>query len=300
MRAGSCENHFISMSDDGLQSVAQTPLARTLMGPTLWAVAACLVSSLVTAQTAGIPRRGDGRPDINGIWQTLGTANWNLEGQAASPGAVETLGAIGAVPAGLGVVEGGSIPYLPDAKRQRDANFVARRTEDPEAKCFMPGVPRATYLSHPFQIFQTDGDILLTYEFAGAVRNIFMSEHIEPLIESWMGWSNGRWDGDTLVVDVGGQNGQTWLDRAGNFASANVRVTERYTLMGPNHMQYEATVEDASVYSRPWTISMPLYRRVEPSARIMEFKCVAFAEQLMYGHLSKSADDSAATGDVNE
>ena len=263
-----------------------------------------LGASLAVAQDADFPRTRDGHPDLNGIWQTLSTANWNLEPHAASQGAVETLGAIGAVPPGLGVIvgaasgrdsssrdssgrEGGTIPYLPAARAQRDQNFANRRTNDPEAKCFLPGVPRATYMPHPLQILQTDDDIMILYEYASAVRTVFMNEEVPAIAESWMGWSNGRWDGDTLVVDVTAQNGQTWLDRAGNYGSATMHVVERYTPLGPNHLQYEARIEDPNVYSRPWTISIPLYRRLEPNVQLLEFKCVEFAEELMYGHLSK-------------
>jgi hypothetical protein len=249
-----------------------------------------LLLSLACAGIASaqeIPRTREGTPDLNGIWQTFGDANWNLEPHAAMAGAVDTLGAIGAVPPSLGVVEGGAIPYLPEARAQRDANFTNRRTEDPEAKCFRPGVPRANYMPYPFQIVQTDDDIMVVYEYAGAVRNIFMNEAVPALVESWMGWSNGRWEGDTLVVEVEAQLGQAWLDRAGNYASATLRVTERYTPLGPDHLRYEATLEDPAVYSKPWKISVPLYRRVEPNARLLEFKCVEFAEELMYHDLRK-------------
>ena len=267
-------------------------------------VAALLVFPVqpAAAQTGAsdVPRTADGRPDLNGIWQVLNSANWNLEPHAASQGAVETLGAIGAVAPGLGVVEGGRIPYLPEAAAQRETNFANRRTGDPEARCFRPGLPRATYMPYPFRIFQTDTDIFVAYQFAGAIRTIFMQDHVDAPVESWMGWSNGRWDGDTLVVEVAGLNGQTWLDRAGNFASAQLRVVERFTPVGSNHIRYEATLEDPSVYSSPWTISMPLYRRVEPNARLLEFKCVPFAEEMMYGHLRKPGTGPNVGGDGDE
>jgi hypothetical protein len=192
------------------------------------------------------------------------------------------------VPPGLGVVEQGTIPYLPEAREQRDRNFANRRTEDPEAKCFRPGIPRATYLPHPFQIFQTPTEIFVAYQYAQASRTIHMADRIAPPVDAWMGWSNGRWEGDTLVVEVTGLNAN-WLDRAGNYLSANARVVERYALINADHMQYEATIEDATLFERPWTISMPLYRRIEANAQLLEFKCVEFAEELMYGHLSKSA-----------
>jgi hypothetical protein len=243
-------------------------------------------ASLAQPLTA-IPRAANGKPDLNGVWQALNSAHWNLEDHAASQGPATVLGAANSVAPGVGFVDGGAIPYLAAAKEQRDKNFANRLTADPEVKCFFPGVPRATYLPHPFHIVQTDGEILIAYQYAGATRTIFMKDHTEAPVDSWMGWSNGRWEGDTLVVDVTGQNGETWLDRAGNFASAGVHVVERYTPQGPNHLWYEATIEDPSVFSRPWKVSMPLYRHVEPNARLLEYKCVEFAEEVMYDHLRK-------------
>lgn len=255
-------------------------------------------TSQASPATDGLPRLADGRPDLNGVWQVLNTANWNLEPHAAGPGATEMLGAIGAMPPGKGFVAGGSIPWLPEARLQRDENFANRRTQDPEAKCFRPGVPRATYLPYPFQIFQSDSEILIAYQFAMATRDIQLAEHMPAPFDTWMGWSNGHWEGDTLVVEVTGLNGQSWLDRAGNYLSANARVVERYTPRGPDHLWYEATIEDATLFSVPWTISMPLYRHIDPEPEFLEFKCVEFAEELMYGHLSKDTDST--TGASND
>jgi hypothetical protein len=154
----------------------------------------------------------------------------------------------------------------------------------------MPGIPRATYMPFPFRIVQGDGDILFVYEFASANRIVHMANHQEPPVDSWMGWSNGRWDGDTLVIEVTGNNDQTWFDRAGNHHSAALKVTERYTLMDENHLQYEAMIEDPQTFSRPWTISMPLYKRIEPNAQLLEFKCVEFSEELLYGDLTKKTE----------
>jgi hypothetical protein len=249
-----------------------------------WVAATTLVCGAACAQAAESATRG--KPNLNGVWQALNEANWNLEPHVAAQGAVETLGAIGAMPSGSGVVVGGSIPYRPEAKAQRLSNYARRRTEDPEAKCFMPGVPRATYLPHPFQIVQSDTDLMMVYEFAGAVRTIKMGPHTDAPVDSWMGWSTGHWEKGTLVVEVTGLNAN-WLDRSGNFASEERRVTERYTLIDPNHIRYEATIEDPTVFTRPWTIRMPLYRRMEPDARLLDFRCVEFAEDLMYGDLRK-------------
>ncbi|MGW8370291.1 MAG: hypothetical protein ACWGPN_16630 [Gammaproteobacteria bacterium] len=247
--------------------------------------------SAALAQQESLPRTANGTPDLSGVWQSVNAANWNLEPHAASAGATEMLGAIAAVVPGLGVVDSGTIPYLPEAREQRERNFANRRTEDPEAKCFRPGIPRATYLPQPFQIIQTPTEIFMAYQYAKASRSIHMTNHGPAPVDGWMGWSNGRWEGDTLVVEVTGMNAN-WLDRAGNFFSENVRVVERYTPIDASHLQYEATIEDPTVFERPWSISMPLYRRIEPDAQLLEFKCVEFAEELMYGHLSKSAAQS--------
>ncbi len=254
----------------------------------LLAVVAGAVLS-VTAPTAGQapgfspPRTPDGKPNLNGIWQALNSAEWDLQAHAAQAGRPE-LGAIGAVPPGLGVVEGNEIPYQSAAAAKRRQNLEQRATADPIIKCYMPGVPRATYMPFPFQIVQTPPAILVSYEFASASRVIQMRPLKPAPVDSWMGQSSGRWEGDTLVVDVTGFNGQAWLDRAGNFASDTLHVVERYTLMTPDAIQYEATIEDPKVFTRPWKISMPLYRRLEKNAQLLEFKCVEFAEELMYGH----------------
>lgn len=245
-----------------------------------------------------IPRTADGTPDLSGVWQALSNAHWDLEPHAARQGATEVLGAIGAVPPGLGAIQDAtSIPYLPDARAVRDRNFANRRTEDPEAKCFRPGVPRATYMPYPFQIFQTDSEIFMAYQFANASRSIFMEDHGPAPVDSWMGWSHGRWEGDTLVVETTGLNGQSWLDRAGNFASANARITERFRHEGRWHIWYEATIEDPTVYSAPWTIGLMLYRDVDQSTLSLEFQCVEFAEELMYGHLSRAQARSQGGSD---
>jgi hypothetical protein len=239
------------------------------------------------AQTPALPRGPDGHPNLNGIWQSLNTANWDIQEHSARSGPVIALGAVGAVPPGLGVVEGNELPYLPTAAAKKKENFENRLTADPEIKCYMPGVPRATYMPYPFQIVQTPKYVLMAYEYAGANRTIFMDKVPPPPADSWMGHSVGRWEGDTLVVDVTAQNDDTWFDRAGNFHSDALHVVERYTPLGPDALTYEATIEDPKVFSRPWKITMPLYRRLEKNAQLLEFKCVEFVEELMYGHLRK-------------
>jgi hypothetical protein len=241
-------------------------------------------------RNGALPRAAAGTPDFSGIWQAMNTANWNLEAHAATRGPVIALGAAFSIPAGVGVVEGNEIPYLPAAaaKRQENAeNWLAR---DPEIKCFLPGVPRMMYMPYPVQIIQGQNTILMASEFASASRVVKMNSQEGSPTESWMGWSVGRWEGDTLIVDTTDQNDRTWFDRAGNYHSDALKVVERFTLTDRNTIAYEATLEDPKVFSRPWTISMPLHRRVEPNAHLLEYKCVEFVEELMYGHLRKLAD----------
>ena len=235
-------------------------------------------------------------PDLSGIWQTMNTASWNLEGHTASKMPVTNiLGALGGIPAGMSVVEGGEIPYLPEALEKRDQNRSDWTNLDPVAKCYIPGVPRSTYMPWPFQILQTDTEIFVAYEFGSNSRTIFMDRPgTEAPLPSWMGYSLGHWEGETLVVNVTKQVPDTWLDASGNYHGPNLVVEERYTLIDENHMQYEATIDDPDVFSRPWKIKIPLYRRMEDGARLLEYKCVEFGEDLLYDHLRKGYDGPKA------
>ena len=283
---------------------------RIKLGMTVGAAAAmvALVSMYSESQTTTTyraPRAPGNRPDFNGIWQALNTANYDIEVHVARPAMalrpgpfgpvpaapVLALGAVGAVPGGMGVVEGGELPYRPEALAQRKENQENWVTRDPEIKCYLPGVPRATYMPYPFQIIQSASAIFIAYEYAGATRNIYMKDPGPPPVDSWMGQSVGRWEGETLVVDVKGFNDQSWFDRSGNFHSDALHVVERYTRTSPDVMLYEATIEDPQVFTRPWKMSMPLYRRQEKNAQIMDFKCVEFVEELMYGRWRKNPLD---------
>ena len=247
------------------------------------------------------PRLADGHPDLNGIWQALNEANYDIQMHVARPALalrdgpygpvpdapVVAFGAAGAVPPGVGVVDGDELPYRPDALKTKQENQQQWLTRDPEIKCYLPGVPRATYMPHPFQIVQSSSQLLIAYQYAGAVRDIHLKDPGPAPVDSWMGQSVARWDGDTLVVDVTGMNDQTWFDRAGNFHSDSLHVVERYTRTSADVISYEATIEDAKVFTRPWKMTMPLYRRQERNAQLMDFKCVEFVEELMYGQLRK-------------
>ncbi|WP_309087499.1 hypothetical protein [Phenylobacterium sp.] len=278
-------------------------------------VAALAVAGLMVSGTAAVaqpkakaaasykaPRlAGTKQPDLNGVWQVMNSAGWDVEPHAARaalqmrPGPiipvpakeVLALGAVGAVPGGLGVVEGGEIPYTPEAKKVRDENRANYLERDPEVKCYLPGVPRANYMHLPFQIFQSDAGMMIAYEYAGAVRNLMFDDPGPPPVDSWMGQSVAKWEGDTLVVTVTGQNDRTWFDRAGNHHSDQMTVVERYTPTGPMTMRYEATITDPNTFTKPWKMSMNLYKRQGEDAQLNQFKCVEFVEELMYGHLRK-------------
>jgi len=230
-----------------------------------------------------------GRPNLNGVWQAINTANWNLEGHSASATAFPQLGALFAVPPGQSVIadNNGTIPYTPEGLKKRQENRAGWPKSDPEAKCYMAGLPRATYMPYPFQIVQGEKDILFVYEYAHANRVVHMNGHDESPVDSWMGWSNGKWDGDTLVIAVNGFNDLSWFDRAGNHHSDALTVVERYSLAPGGNLNYEARIEDPKTFTRPWTIRMPLYRLRDTNAQLLEYNCVEFSEELLYGDLKK-------------
>jgi hypothetical protein len=272
-----------------------------MMRFTMRAAVAALMLTGASAAVAQVPAALGGHPNLNGVWQALNTANWDLEPHSAAeaPAASRQIGAIGAIPAGLGVVEGGTIPYKPDALKKRDENRMGAPQNDPEAACYLPGIPRATYMGFPFQIIQAnDGDMLMAYEYDSTNRVIHMGDVGIPPIDTWMGTSYGRWDGKSLVVTTlaenpglviapgGAQNpGVTWLDRAGNYLTGTATVTERFTMRDKDHLDYEATIDDPTIFTKPWKIKMPLYRRVEQDAQLLEFNCVPFSELMLYGDL---------------
>jgi hypothetical protein len=262
---------------------------RSLTLVTMFAAAGLLLAvATATSQTPAYkaPRTPDGKPNLSGIWQALNTANWDIEAHSAAPGQIRELGASAAVPPGIGIVEG-EIPYKPEALAKKKENYANRLKLDPEIKCYLPGVPRAMYQPYPFQIIQTPQYIMILHEFARAVRTIYMEKQTEAPADSWMGWSNGRWEGETLVVDTKGFNDLSWFDRAGNFHSDALHVVERFTARSADTLMYEATIEDPNVFTRPWKMTFPLYRHIERNAQILEFRCVEFVEDLIYGHLRK-------------
>jgi hypothetical protein len=242
-----------------------------------WIAISLLIASAFTpiaaqGQNAAIPRTSDRKPDLSGIWQVLNTAAWDIQDHSA------TLG----VPAGQGVVDGNEIPYQPWAAARKRENYENRRTADPETKCFQPGVPRVTYMPFPFQIVQTPTYVAILYEYLHVTRHIYVdgSPHPKGPIDSWfMGDSRGHWEGDTLVVDVIHFTDQTWFDRAGNFHSEALHVVERYTPTDRDHITYEVTIEDPKVFTRPWKMSMPIYRRQERNVQLLEYECYTLLEE---------------------
>ena len=241
------------------------------------------------AQSGEIPRTPSGKPDLSGIWQAMTSAHYDVEPHAASEGPHSGLmGALSATPAGLGIVEGGRIPYNEQSLRVRDANKASALDNDPLTKCYMPGVPRANYMPFPFQIVQSEGVILMAYEVAESNRIVYVDQpELESQVDAWMGHSNAHWEGDTLVVRVSGQMPDTWFDRSGNHHSYEMVVEERWTLTGADHVQYEATITDPNTFTAPWTISFPLYRHVADNMQLLEFKCAEFAEEFLYGEWRK-------------
>jgi hypothetical protein len=258
------------------------------MGNRFVAAAALMGFALVAqAQPGGIgPDEIGGHPNFSGVWQAMNTANWNLEAHSAE--ALDEfweLGSLAAIPAGNSVVVGGTIPYNEEGLAQREENKSGWPKADPETVCYLPGVPRANYMPYPFQILQTQSDILFVYSYHSANRLVEMDEALVPPVDTWMGQSNGRWDGDTLVIETTGLNGKAWLDRAGNQVSNRAVITERLELITDNHIMYEATISDPAYFTSDWTLRMPLYRNVEENAQILEHKCVPHVENLLYSDL---------------
>jgi hypothetical protein len=269
-----------------------------------------LISVSVTRSTVAhgsrTPRTVDAKPDFTGVWQALNEAHWDLQAHYARPGAVTepgyfrdtnarvpaapvlALGSAAGVPASLGVVEGdGEIPYKPESAAVKKDNADHWIDRDPELKCYLPGIPRAMYMPYPFQIVQSSNKIEVAFAFSATARTIHLDKVDDPPADLYMGHSIGHWEGDTLVVDVTHFNDATWLDRAGNFHSDALHVVERFTPMTPDALRYEATIEDPKVFTRAWKISMPLYRRLEPNAQLLEYNCIEFVEEFLYGHLRK-------------
>ena len=273
-------------------------------------VAAGGVGWLLGTRTAGattppVPTVG-GKPDFSGIWQANNEAYWDLQAHSARAGMVTqrgvypyeyaqvaaapvvALGAAAGVPASIGVVDGdGEIPYKPEAEAMKRENGEHWIDRDPELKCYLPGIPRAMYMPYPFQIVQGGNKMQMAYAFTNASRVIHLDKSAGPPDDTYMGHSVGRWEGDTLVVDVSDFNGRNWFDRAGNFHSAALHLVERFTLLTPNVIGYEVTIEDPNVFTRPWRISMPIYRRMEPNMQLLEYRCIEFAEEFLFGNLRK-------------
>ena len=276
-------------------------------------IAAAIVSAVISVsmtRTAGqasrAARTSDGKPNFSGVWQANNEANWDLQAHQARPGAVTqrgvysyayaevpaapvlALGAAAGVPGSLGVVQGDAqIPYTPEALARKQENAAHWIDRDPELKCYLPGIPRAMYMPYPFQITQSSTKIQVAYTFTNAARTIHLDKVEGPPDDTWMGHSVGRWDGDTLVVDVTNFNDKTWFDRAGNFHSDALHVVERFTPFSTDALRYEVTMEDPKVFTRPWKIAMPIYRRLEPNIQLLDYPCIDFAEEFLYGNLRK-------------
>jgi hypothetical protein len=279
------------------------------------AVAAAAVGALIAvpatrsaggSAAAAEARTTDGKPDFSGIWQANNEAHWDLQAHEARPGLVMqqgvypfpfvkvpaapviALGAAAGVPGSIGVVEGdGTIPYTPDALKIKNENGENWIDRDPELKCYLPGIPRAMYMPYPFQIVQSTNKVHMAFAFTSTARTIHLDEVEGPPDLTYMGHSVGKWEGDTLVVNVTEFNGKNWFDRAGNFHSEELRLVERFTPITKDSIRYEVTIEDPKTFTKPWRISMPLYRRLEPNMQLLEYRCIEFVEEFLYGNLRK-------------
>ena len=237
------------------------------------------------------PRTADGAPDLNGIWQAMNTANWDIQDHDSRQGPVLSLGAAFSIPAGEGVVVGNDIPYKPEALAKKKENAEKWMTLDPEVKWYRPGIPRATYMPYPFQIVQSKDHVVFAYSYANASRIVYMNVKVEPQIDTWMGYASGRWEGETLVIESTGFNDMSWFDRAGNHHSDALHTIERISARSADTLNYEVTIEDPNVFTRTWKMSLPLYRHVQPNAQLTEFRCVEFSEEMLYGHLKKKSSE---------
>ena len=277
------------------------------------ALAAAAVGAGIALSVTGLsgqatrPARVGGKPNFSGIWQANNEANYDLQAHAALPAqitqegvypfdytrlpaaAVVALGATGAIPPSLGVVQGdGQIPYKPEALAQKKQNVENWVDRDPEVRCFLPGIPRAMYMPFPYEITQSTNKLHMAFAYGQTARTIHLDKVEGPPDDTWMGHSVGRWEGDTLVVDVDHFNDRSWFDRAGNFHSEALKLQERYTLRTPDVIWYEATIEDPKVFTRSWKIAMPIYRRAEPNIQLIEHRCQEFAEEFNFGHLRRT------------
>ena len=282
-------------------------------------IAVALVSALVGAGAMALvqqrggtttaserpARTADGKPNFSGVWQAINEAHWDLQAHEARPAMVTQpgvypyefarvpaapvlpLGAAAGVPGSIGVVEGDEIPYKPEAAALKKENGEHWIDRDPELKCYLPGIPRAMYMPYPFQIIQSTNKIQMAFTFANAARTIHLDAVEGPPDDTYMGHSVGRWEGDTLVVDVNSFNGKNWFDRAGNFHSASLKLVERFTPITPDAIRYEVTIDDPDTFTRQWKIAMPLYRRLEANAQLLEYPCIEFAEEFLYGHVRR-------------
>lgn len=251
-----------------MRSRMKAVLAAMVMG-------GALISALASAATPKIPRLPSGKPDFSGIWETTSSAEYDLEPHSGRADA----------PPSAGVVDGKSIPYLSSALERKKKNFAARDTADPRLKCWTLGTPRGIYYREPFQIFQRDRDLTLVFQFGHSVRTIHTNGTLHPEItdnEFYLGDSRGHWEGDTLVVDVTDFNDETWLDRAGNFHSPKLHVVERWTYLDGYTIEYQATLDDPAVFSRPWTLSVQLHRHREKDFQLIENYCFTLGYDKYY------------------
>jgi hypothetical protein len=245
-------------------------------------VGALMVLSLIPASAfaqagSAVPRGPDGKPDLTGVWQGGSTlrgswddanAGFGVGGSGKNPDAPPVVGS-NERPAGR---EGA--PYQDWAAKKVVESFNKRAIDDPTALCLPPGVPRSVMLGlFPQKIVQTPKEIVVLYEYMHTFRMIPLNaKHPDDVLASYMGDSVGHWEGDTLVVDVIGFNDKTWLAGTGTFHSEALHITERYTRVDRDRINYEVTMDDPKVFTKPWTLTSSLMLR--EGTRVQEYVCV--------------------------
>ena len=235
-----------------------------------------------------MPRTADGKPDMTGYWAArFNQAIFDVEDHPQpQPG----------IPRGKGAIvdpSDGRIPYKPEAAAKAHDLAQNHMYEEPEAHCWESGVPHSAYQQFGFQIVEPAGYLLINFEYAHSYRIIPTDNrpHIAPSVKLFMGDSVGHWEGDTLVIDTTNQNGKTWFDMAGNFTTPNIHVVERITPVDANTISYEATIEDPTIYTRPWKIAGTWGRRLEKDYEQLEFACIEGNDDLQ--HYLESAGGKA-------
>jgi len=235
------------------------------------------VALMASAATKdAVPRASDGKPDLSGVWQGGSTRKGSWEEANTGLG----VGGTGTDPKAAANVSPSApqtgrdpAPYQDWAAKKVMESYNKRGIDDPAAFCLPPGLPRLTILGlFPIQIVQTPKQIIMLYEYMNVFRIIPIGlKHPEDMVPTYLGDSVAHWEGDTLVVDITGFNDKTWLTATGTFHSTALHMTERYTRVSKDQINYETTMEDPKVLTRPWVVKSTMMLR--EGTRVQEYVC---------------------------